>query len=95
MAQFISTRKFGGPEAVAGWHRVPSQLYDVRSAAKLLAVSPWTVRGYIRQGKLRSIRIGRLVRLDEEELQGLSQAAKRRATLSQIEFSQEKGSERT
>ena len=44
------------------------QLHNVRSAAKLLAVSPWTIRGYIRQGKLRPIRIGRLVRLDEEEL---------------------------
>ena len=44
------------------------QLHDVRSAARLLAVSPWTIRGYIRQGKLRPIRIGRLVRLDEEEL---------------------------
>jgi excisionase family DNA binding protein len=31
-------------------------------------VSPWTIRAYIRQGKLRPIRIGRLVRLDEEEL---------------------------
>jgi excisionase family DNA binding protein len=44
------------------------QLHDVRSAAKLLAVSPWTIRGYIRQGKLNPVRIGRLVRLDEEEL---------------------------
>jgi excisionase family DNA binding protein len=44
------------------------QLHDVRSAAKLLAVSPWTIRGYIRQGKLHPVRIGRLVRLDEEEL---------------------------
>ena len=40
----------------------------VRSAAKLLAVSPRTVRGYIRQGKLRPIRSGRLIRLEEEEL---------------------------
>jgi excisionase family DNA binding protein len=44
------------------------QLHDVRSAAKLLAVSPWTIRGYIRKGKLNPVRIGRLVRLDEEEL---------------------------
>lgn len=44
------------------------QLHDVRSAARLLAVSPWTVRVYIRQGKLNPVRIGRLVRLDEEEL---------------------------
>jgi excisionase family DNA binding protein len=44
------------------------QLHDVKSAARLLAVSPWTVRVYIRQGKLHPVRIGRLVRLDEEEL---------------------------
>lgn len=45
-----------------------NQLYDVNAAARQLAVSPWTVRLYIRQGKLRPVRIGRLVRLDEEEL---------------------------
>jgi excisionase family DNA binding protein len=43
-------------------------LHDVKQAAALLAVSPWTVRAYIRQGKLHPVRIGRLVRLDEEEL---------------------------
>jgi excisionase family DNA binding protein len=44
-------------------------LYDVNDAARLLAVSPWTIQVYIRQGKLRPIRIGRLVRIDEMELQ--------------------------
>jgi excisionase family DNA binding protein len=44
-------------------------LLDVRDAAQLLAVSPWTIRAYIRKGKLRPIRIGRLVRIDELELQ--------------------------
>ena len=43
-------------------------LYDVKDAAELLAVSPWTIRAYIRQGKLRPVRIGRLVRLEEQEL---------------------------
>lgn len=43
-------------------------LHDVNGAARILAVSPWTIRAYIRQGKLRPIRIGRLVRLDEKEL---------------------------
>lgn len=45
-----------------------NQLYDVNDAARQLAVSPWTVRAWIRQGKLRPVRIGRLVRLDEDEL---------------------------
>jgi excisionase family DNA binding protein len=44
------------------------QLLDVRSAANLLAVSPWTIRLYVKQGKLRPIRIGRLVRLEQAEL---------------------------
>jgi excisionase family DNA binding protein len=45
-----------------------NQLFDVNAAARQLAVSPWTIRAYIRQGKLQPVRIGRLVRLDEEEL---------------------------
>ncbi len=45
-----------------------NQLFDVNAAARQLAVSPWTIGAYIRQGKLRPVRIGRLVRLDEEEL---------------------------
>lgn len=43
-------------------------LHDVRDAAQLLAVSPWTIRAYIRNGKLRPIRIGRLVRIEDQEL---------------------------
>jgi len=61
------------------------QLHDVRSAAKLLAVSPWTVRGYIRQGKLRPIRIGRLVRLDEEELSRFVENSKGDGFANQIQ----------
>lgn len=44
-------------------------LHDVKTAAKALAVSPWTIRAWIRDGKLRPVRLGRLVRLDEAELQ--------------------------
>lgn len=43
-------------------------LHDIKDAARLLAVSPWTIRSYIRKGKLRPVRIGRLVRLEETEL---------------------------
>lgn len=45
------------------------ELHDVKGAAALLAVSPWTVRAYIRTGKLRPVRFGRLVRLTTEELE--------------------------
>jgi len=51
-------------------------LHDVNGAAQLLAISPWTVRAYIRQGKLRPVRIGRLVRIDELELQRFVAEAK-------------------
>jgi excisionase family DNA binding protein len=45
------------------------KLYDVREAAQMLAVSPWTVRAYFREGKLCPIRMGRLIRLDGQELE--------------------------
>jgi excisionase family DNA binding protein len=48
--------------------RLMTQLYDVKDAAQFLAVSTWTVRAYIRNGKLRPVRIGRLVRLEGQEL---------------------------
>jgi excisionase family DNA binding protein len=51
-------------------------LHDVRSAAQILGISPWTVRGYIRAGKLKPIRLGRLVRLEEGEIQKLVSDAK-------------------
>jgi excisionase family DNA binding protein len=44
-------------------------LLDVKDAATLLSVSPWTIRAYIREGRLRPVRIGRLVRIEERELQ--------------------------
>lgn len=44
-------------------------LVDVNGAARLLSISPWTVRAYIRDGKLTPVRIGRLVRFTDQELQ--------------------------
>jgi excisionase family DNA binding protein len=46
-----------------------TKLYDVKDAAQMLAVSTWTVRAYIRNGKLQPVRIGRLVRLEAQELE--------------------------
>lgn len=43
-------------------------LHDIKSAAALLGLSPWTVRAYVREGKLRPVRLGRRVMLEEEEL---------------------------
>ena len=44
-------------------------LHSVESAAKTLSLSPWTVRAYIRQGRIRPVRIGRRVLISEDELQ--------------------------
>jgi excisionase family DNA binding protein len=46
-------------------------LKSVKEAAGLLAISPWTVRSYIRDGKLRPVRLGRRVLLAEDELERL------------------------
>lgn len=52
------------------------KLFTVRDAAQILSISPWTVRAYVRSGKLRPVRVGRLVRLDEQELEQFISAAK-------------------
>jgi excisionase family DNA binding protein len=44
-------------------------LRSVEEAAELLGISKWTVRAYIREGKLRPVRLGRRVLVAEEELE--------------------------
>jgi len=44
-------------------------LRSVKQAAGLLGLSPWTVRSYIRDGKLKPVRLGRRVLLAEGELE--------------------------
>ena len=43
-------------------------LLSIDKAAEKLGLSPWTLRLYLRQGKLRPVRIGRRVLLEEVEL---------------------------
>jgi excisionase family DNA binding protein len=43
-------------------------LHDIKSAARQLSLSTWGVRYLISRGRLRPVRIGRLVRLEDEEL---------------------------
>jgi helix-turn-helix protein len=45
------------------------QLFNVEAASKILAISPWTVRAAVRQGKLFPVRIGRRLAFEENELQ--------------------------
>jgi excisionase family DNA binding protein len=46
-------------------------LKSIDEAAGLLGISPWTVRAYVREGKLKPVRLGRRVLLPEEELERL------------------------
>jgi excisionase family DNA binding protein len=60
-------------------------LYDVKTAAQVLAISPWTVRAYIRDGKLKPVRLGRLVRVEEAELERFVAQAQARVPVIQIQ----------
>jgi len=42
-------------------------LWSVREAGSALGISPWTIRLYVRQGKLHPVRVGRRVLLEPEE----------------------------
>ena len=44
-------------------------LKNIEQTAELLGISPWTVRSYVKQGKLHPVRIGRRVLLGEDELE--------------------------
>ena len=46
-------------------------LRNVEQAAELLGISRWTVRSYIKTGKLKAVRLGRRVLLEESELERL------------------------
>jgi excisionase family DNA binding protein len=44
-------------------------LKNIEQTAELLGISPWTVRSYIKQGKLHPVRIGRRVLIAESEIE--------------------------
>ncbi len=52
------------------------RLFDIKTAASLLSLSPWTVRKLIKAGKLRPVRLGRRVLLEPVELQRFVDEAK-------------------
>ena len=51
-------------------------LKSVEEAAELLGVSKWSVRSWIREGKLRAVRLGRRVLVEEAELERFIAASK-------------------
>lgn len=48
-----------------------TKLLSIHAAADLLSISPWTVRSYIKAGKILPVRLGRRVLVAEEELERL------------------------
>ena len=54
----------------------PKLLWNVVEAGFALGISPWTIRLYLRQGKLRPVRVGRRVLLEPEECQRFVEACK-------------------
>lgn len=54
-----------------GGIRYMKPLKSIQEAAAVLGISPWTVRAYIRDRRLRPVRLGRRVLLAEEELERL------------------------
>jgi len=55
------------------------QMFTVKQAASILAVSPEFLKKLQREGRLRVVQLGRAVRIPEEELERLSVAGFRRS----------------
>ena len=51
----------------------------VKEAAEALGLSHWTIRKFIREGKLRSVRLGKRVLVEPEALQALIEAGRKPA----------------
>lgn len=58
------------------------RLLDVNEAAELIHASPFTVRSWIRKGRLAAVRVGRLVRIEPCELEKLVTRGKQVAPCS-------------
>lgn len=53
----------------------------IKEAAASLGISPWTVRHFIRDGRLRAVRIGRRVLIEPSELERLIDAGRTEAQI--------------
>ena len=52
-------------------------IYTIEETANILKIKPRTVRAWIDQGKLKSFKLGDLVRIHEDDLQDLIDRARR------------------
>jgi excisionase family DNA binding protein len=53
-----------------------NQLLNVEEAARLLGISTWTIRSYVRDRKLNPVRIGRRVLLEISEIENFVSKSK-------------------
>lgn len=51
---------------------MPQQLYSVEQVADLLGLHVKTVRGYVRDGRLKAVRIGKQYRIAHQDLEALT-----------------------
>lgn len=52
-------------------------LLSLKEAARVLGISPWTVRRFIAQGRLQPVQIGRRVLLEQSALDAFVEANRR------------------
>lgn len=52
----------------------------LRQAAEAVGLSHWTLRAYIRQGRIRAVKVGRRVLIEPSELQRLIEQGRKLAT---------------
>ena len=45
------------------------KLHDLKEVAQMLGVSYLTVYNYVRQGRIKSVRVGRFLRVTQEEVE--------------------------
>jgi excisionase family DNA binding protein len=60
-------------------------LKSIEQTAEVLALSPWTVRAYVRQGKIRPVRIGRRVLIEQSEIQRVIESGKVEPSIAENE----------
>jgi len=58
------------------------RLYGVAEASQLLGISHWTLRAYLKAGRLSPVRIGRRVLLDDAELREFVSKCKAASSVS-------------
>ena len=59
---------------------LPEKQLTAKEFAEWLRVSRWTIYGWIAEGRIRSVKIGRLVRIPESELERIIRVGERRGT---------------